>query len=62
MPPQSLAVAQRLKTFGTEILTIGTDDADKAFLKELASRSDLSVKVASDKLGQAISDASKLLR
>jgi Mg-chelatase subunit ChlD len=59
---QSLEMAQRLKAAGTEILTIGTDDADQDFLKQLASRSDLSVKVASFELAQAINDASKLLR
>lgn len=59
---ESLAVAQRLKSSGTEILAIGTDDADQEFLKELASRSDLSVKVAPIDLAQAIRDASRLLR
>ncbi len=43
---ESLAVAKRLKSADTEILTIGTDDANQDFLKQLASRSDLSVKVA----------------
>lgn len=59
---QTLAVAQSLKSSGTEILTIGTDDADQNFLQQLASRSDLSVEVAPDDLAQAISDASRLLR
>ena len=59
---QSLAVAERLKSSGTEILTIGTDDADQDFLRQLASRSDLSVKVARAELAQAISDTSRLLR
>jgi Mg-chelatase subunit ChlD len=59
---QSLAVAKRLKSADTEILTIGTDDANQDFLKQLASRSDLSVKVASADLAQTISDASRLLR
>lgn len=59
---ESLGVAQRLKSNGTEILTIGTDDADQEFLRRLASRSDLSVKVASVDLKQTISDASRLLR
>jgi hypothetical protein len=58
----SLAVAQRLKSSGTEILTIGTDDANQDFLKQLASRSDLSIKVASADLAQTISDTSRLLR
>jgi Mg-chelatase subunit ChlD len=59
---QSLAVAKRLKSADTEILTIGTDDANQGFLKQLASRSDLSVKVAPADLAQTISDASRLLR
>jgi len=59
---QSLAIAKRLKSSGTEILTIGTDDADQGFLRKLASRSDLSVKVASAELAEAISDTSRLLR
>ena len=59
---QSLDEAARLKHDGTEILTIGTDDADRAFLQQLASRSDLGIKVASDDLAQAISDAGRLLR
>lgn len=59
---ESLNVAQRLKSSGTEILAIGTDDADQEFLKELASRSDLGVKVAPVDLSRAISDASRMLR
>lgn len=59
---ESLGVATRLKALGTEILTIGTDDADETFLAELASRSDLSVKVAAVDLAHAISDTSRLLR
>jgi Mg-chelatase subunit ChlD len=59
---ESLAAADRLKSSGTEILTIGTDDANQEFLRKLASRSDLSVKVASAELSRAISDTSRLLR
>ena len=59
---QSLDVAERLKHAGTEILTIGTDDADKDFLKALASRSDLGVKVAAADLRQTINDVGRLLR
>ncbi len=55
-------MAQRLKSSGTEILTVGTDDADETFLKQLASRSDLSVQVAPAQLASAISEASRLLR
>lgn len=59
---ESLAVAERLKSSGTEILTIGTDDADRDFLRRLASRPDLAVKVATAELAQTIRGASKLLR
>ncbi len=58
----SLAVAQELKLAGTEILTIGTDDADQEFLKQLASRSDLGVKVAPILLAETIKDSTRLLR
>ena len=58
---QSLTVAERLKSSGTEILTIGTDDADQEFLKQLASLS-LSVAVAPADLARAVSDASRVLR
>jgi Mg-chelatase subunit ChlD len=58
----SLDIAAGLKSAGTEILTIGTDDADTAFLKQLASRSDLGIKVAATDLRQAISDTGRLLR
>lgn len=44
-----------------DIITIGTDDADLEFLKELATRSDLASYVRAEKLGSAIREASKLL-
>jgi len=40
---------------------IGTDDADKGFLKRLASRSDLATHVSSKNLHAAITDASRFL-
>jgi Mg-chelatase subunit ChlD len=57
----SLEAASIAKNYGIDIITIGTDDADKELLKKLASRSELSSKVANEKFGQAISDASLLL-
>lgn len=60
-PPGTLAIGSKLKTVGVEILAIGTDDADKTFLAQLASRSDLAMKVVSTDLRRAITDASKLL-
>jgi len=60
-PNKTLSIGAKLKSFGVEILTIGTDDADKSFLSQLASRPDLSMKVASTNLRLAITDASRLL-
>ncbi len=57
----ALNAAQHAKDRGIDVITIGTDDADKAFLNRLASRSDLAVKVSSDQLGQSIASAAKML-
>ena len=59
---QCLVAADRLKAMGAEIRTIGTDDANRKFLKRLASRPDLGKKVPRAELAQAIIDTSKLLR
>jgi hypothetical protein len=64
MPDNSkstLEAANHAKAEGIEIITIGTDDADKEFLKKLASRTELSNKVTSDKFADAITAASLLL-
>jgi Ca-activated chloride channel family protein len=55
---QSAAV---LKQKGIEILCIGTDDADKAFLDKLATRKDLALHVAAKSIGTTIRDAAQLL-
>ncbi len=60
-PNATLQLGRQLKTAGVEILAIGTDDADKEFLSQLASRPDLGILVASRGLRQAITDASRLL-
>jgi Ca-activated chloride channel family protein len=60
-PKGTLAIGAKLKSSGVEILAIGTDDADKSFLAQLASRPDLSMKVTSSNLRLAITDASRLL-
>ena len=41
--------------------TIGTDDADRDFLGKLASKTELSVKVLSDRLKQGITSMAKML-
>lgn len=60
-PKSTLALATKLKASGVEILAIGTDDADKVFLSQIASRPNLGIKVAPSNLQKAITDASKLL-
>ncbi len=60
-PTETLSIAASLKRGGIEILAIGTDDADRSFLKQLASRPDLGLTVAVGQFKSAISDASRLL-
>jgi Mg-chelatase subunit ChlD len=57
----ALEVAATLKARGIDIICIGTDDADKGFLKRLASRSDLATHVSSKNLQAAITDAGRFL-
>jgi Mg-chelatase subunit ChlD len=57
----ALQVAATLKTKSIDIICIGTDDADKDFLKRLATRSDLATHVQSKNLRSAITDASRFL-
>jgi Mg-chelatase subunit ChlD len=57
----ALRAAATLKGKGVAIICIGTDDADAAFLKRLATRSDLAKYVSSKDLRSAISGASHLL-
>jgi Mg-chelatase subunit ChlD len=61
-PQETLSIAAALKAKGIEILAIGTDDADQPFLRQLASRPDLGLKVELDKFAAAIGDASRLLK
>lgn len=58
----ALDSATALKHRGVEIICIGTDDADNAFLALLATRSDFATYVSSQNLRSAITDASRLLR
>ena len=57
----SARAAKKLKENGIEIITIGTDDADKEFLKRIATRSDLSMMVHQDQLEIGIGSASAML-
>lgn len=60
-PQDTLAHAERLKRRGIQIICIGTDDADRVFLKALATSADLATHVPSQNIGAAIADASRLL-
>jgi len=57
----TLRVAEEAKRHGIEIMTIGTDDADKEFLEKLATKKELCVKVASAQLKQGIASMAKML-
>jgi Mg-chelatase subunit ChlD len=58
---KALAVAAGLKSAGVEILTLGTRDADAAFLARLASRPDMSVSVNDSGIRSAMGQAGHLL-
>lgn len=57
----TLNTANEAKSLGIEIMTIGTDDADKSFLEELATRKELSIKVVNAQLQQGITSMAKML-
>jgi Mg-chelatase subunit ChlD len=53
----SLQAGRIAKTDGLEIITIGTDDADLAFLQKLATSAEYGHKVSSEQFGKAIASA-----
>ncbi|MEW6610810.1 MAG: vWA domain-containing protein [Patescibacteria group bacterium] len=53
--------AEKAKDMGITILTIGTDDADEEFLRQLSSGTDLAVKVSHEALEDAITSSARLL-
>ena len=57
----ALAAAQKATTVGIDVITVGTDDADAAFLRKLASRSGLAAVVDDRHLGEGIGTAAKML-
>lgn len=57
----ALRSAAALKEKGIEILCIGTDDADKSFLDQLATRRELALHVGSQNIRTSIGQASQLL-
>jgi uncharacterized protein YegL len=60
-PQSSLNAGAFAKSLQIDIIAIGTDDADQAFLQKIASRSELGIKVSSEKLEQIITSSVKLL-
>jgi Mg-chelatase subunit ChlD len=60
-PQSSIKAGEDAKRNGIDIIAIGTDDADEEFLKRLASRSQLGVKVESSHLEETITNSAKLL-
>lgn len=60
-PESSLKAGETAKRNKIDIIAIGTDDADREFLKRLASRSELGVKVPSKNLEKTITDSARLL-
>jgi len=60
-PEASLRAAEKAKKDRIDIITIGTDDADREFLKKLASRTELGIKVSREQLEQGIASSAKML-
>jgi Mg-chelatase subunit ChlD len=60
-PQASLKAGANAKKDGIDIITIGTDDASEEFLKKLASKSELGVKVSRVHFEQTITSTAKLL-
>lgn len=58
---EALSAAEVLKQRGVRILCIGTDDADQAFLAQLATQSDLAIHVEPRFLRASMRDAGSLL-
>ncbi len=57
----ALAAAEKAKKACIDVITVGTDDADRSFLQKLASRSDLVVVVKSEQLSKGITSAAGML-
>lgn len=57
----AIAAAKRVAEAGIQVITIGTDDADVVFLREVASFPDLAKHVTSNQLAQSIAGTTKLL-
>lgn len=60
-PDDALLKAQQAKNRGVDVITIGTDDADEEFLRQLASRTDLAVMAPTERLGEVVASTGKML-
>ena len=60
-PIATLNAGDAAKKDGIDIITIGTDQADQWFLKKLASRADLGMKVSTEDLQETIIHSTQLL-
>ncbi|MDZ7796530.1 MAG: vWA domain-containing protein [Candidatus Marinimicrobia bacterium] len=60
-PTYALKMSKAMHIEGIDIMSIGTDDADQEFLKQLSTRTDLSIKVNSEQLEKGIVSMAKLL-
>jgi len=57
----ALSAGKQARSEGIDIITIGTDDADREFLQNLATRKELGSKVAREQFAKTIASASNLL-
>ena len=57
----ALEAANRAKQANIDIMTIGTDDADRYFLEQIATKKELAAKVSRDQLAQSMVSMAKLL-
>lgn len=60
-PEDARYKAQEAKKKGIDIITIGTDDADREFLRKLASRTELGVKVSIEQFEKGIISTARML-
>lgn len=57
----SLQAGEMAKKDGIDIIAIGTDDANRAFLEKIASRAELGIKVSRSEFEQAITESTRML-
>jgi Mg-chelatase subunit ChlD len=57
----AIKAAQKAKEHQIDIIAIGTDDADQALLRTLASRTELALEVVASQLTEGIASAARML-